>query len=133
MEKKYIVRLTDEERKHLREVIRKLSGTSQKVRRAYILLKADIDGPGWTDQKIANAFTCRISTVENIRRRLIERGFEETLNRKTRDQPARPKCLMENRRRKLSPCVLGWLPRAMRTGHFVCWLEKWWNSKLRSR
>ena len=48
MQKKYVVRLTDEERGELGEVIRKLKGTSQKVRRAQILLKADANGPNWT-------------------------------------------------------------------------------------
>ena len=46
MQKKYIVRLTDAERETLREVITKLKGSSQKVRRAQVLLKADADGPG---------------------------------------------------------------------------------------
>ena len=45
MQKKYIVRLTDLERAALVEVVKKLKGTSQKVRRAQILLKADADGP----------------------------------------------------------------------------------------
>ena len=78
MQKKYVVRLTDEEREHLCEVIRTLSGTSQKVRRAQILLKADVGGPGWTDARIAEAFSCRTKTVENIRQRLVERGFDQT-------------------------------------------------------
>ncbi|TWT64017.1 hypothetical protein [Rubinisphaera italica] len=52
-EKKYIVRLTDAEQKVCAEVIRKLRGTGQKVRRAYILLKADADGLAWTDTQIA--------------------------------------------------------------------------------
>ena len=59
MNKKYIVRLTDEERNELAAVIKKLKGTSQKVRRAQILLKADADGPDWTDHRIAEAFGCR--------------------------------------------------------------------------
>lgn len=80
MQKKYIVRLTDEERSQLREVIKKLNGSSQKVRRAQILLKADIEGANWTDERIAEAFGCRTKTVENIRQRLVEKGFEETLN-----------------------------------------------------
>lgn len=80
MEKKYIVRLTKSEREELTEVVRKLKGTSQKVKRAQVLLKADVDGPGWTDAKIAEAFDCRVQTVEEIRRRLVERGFSETLN-----------------------------------------------------
>ena len=67
MQKKYIVRLSDEERGVLKEVIGKLQGSSQKVRRAQILLKADADGPGWTDNRIAEAFSCRRQTVENLR------------------------------------------------------------------
>ena len=58
MNKKYIVRLSDEERGVCQEIIKKLKGSSQKVRRAQILLKADADGPGWPDAKIAEAFDC---------------------------------------------------------------------------
>ena len=70
MQKKYIVRLTRQECQVLRDVIRKLTGSSTKVRRAQILLKCDADGPNWTDQRIAEAFNCRTKTVENIRQRL---------------------------------------------------------------
>jgi len=89
MEKKYIVRLTDEERQTLGQVIKKLKGSSQKVRRAQILLKADADGPAWTDKQIAEAFGCRTQPVENIRRRLVTEGFELTLCGKARETPAR--------------------------------------------
>jgi hypothetical protein len=78
--KKYIVRLSEQERNELVEVVKKPKGTSQKVRRAQILLKADAGGPNWTDQRIAEAFSCWTKTVENIRQRLVERGFEEALN-----------------------------------------------------
>jgi hypothetical protein len=71
MKKKYIVRLLDTEREVLRDVIKQLKGSSQKVRRAQILLKADVDGPGWTDEKSADAFSCRVQTVESIRQRLV--------------------------------------------------------------
>ena len=89
MQKKYIVRLTDEERQTLRDVVKKLKGSSQKVRRAQILLKADADGPAWTDKQIAQAFDCRTKTVENIRQRLVTEGFEVTLCGKQRETPAR--------------------------------------------
>jgi hypothetical protein len=89
MEKKYIVRLTDAERAVLREVIKKLKGSSQKVRRAQILLKADADGPAWTDKQIAEAFGCRTQTVENVRQRLVTEGFEVTLEGKRPEQPPR--------------------------------------------
>ena len=55
--KKYIVRLTDQERQIFQEIVRKCQSTSQKVRRAQVLLKADADGPAWTDALIASAFT----------------------------------------------------------------------------
>jgi hypothetical protein len=93
MQKKYVVRLTDEERGELQAVIRKLKGTSQKVRRAQILLKADADGPSWTDQRIAEAFGCRVQTVEKIRQRLVERGFRETLDGAKREKPPTEKLL----------------------------------------
>ena len=59
MQKMYVVRLTDQERDELQSVVKKLKGTGQKVRRAQILLKADADGPNWTDERIAEAFSCR--------------------------------------------------------------------------
>jgi len=111
MQKKYVVRLSEEEREHLRQVIRTLSGKSQKVRRAQILLKADADGPGWTDLKIADAFSCRTKTVENIRQRLVERGFEQTLNGKIRDQPPTPKCLDGKQEAKIIATRLGSPPK----------------------
>ena len=91
--KVYVVRLTDKEREQLAGIVRKFKGTSQKVRRAQILLKADADGPGWADQRIADAFGCRRQTVENVRRNLCERGFEQTLNGVKRQDPPTPKLL----------------------------------------
>ena len=93
MRKKYIVRLSDEERGELQQVVKKLTGTSQKVKRAQILLKAAVDGPNWTDQRIAEAFSCRVQTVEKIRQRLVERGFRETLDGAQREQPPTEKLL----------------------------------------
>jgi hypothetical protein len=107
MQKKYIVRLTDEERKVLREVVDKLKGTSQKVRRAQVLLKADADGPNWTDKKIAEALSCRTKTVENIRQRLVTEGFEIALNGKKRETPPRQKVLDGEQEAKVIALRLG--------------------------
>lgn len=93
MVKKYIVRLTPEERAQLDGIVKKLRGTSQKVQRANILLKADVNGPHWTDAKIAEAFSCSARTVENVRERLVTEGLDATLNRKRRDTPPTPKLL----------------------------------------
>jgi len=93
MVKKYIVRLSEEERSCLRDIVKKLKGTSQKVRRANILLKADINGLNWSDAKIAEALFCRTQTIENVRRRLVTEGLDAVLNRKKRETPPRPKIL----------------------------------------
>ena len=93
MPKKYIVRLSAAERDELRRVIKKLQGSSQKVRRAQILLKADADGPNWTDEQIADAFCCRTQTVEKIRKRLVTQGFETVLNGARRPHPPTAKLL----------------------------------------
>ena len=107
MAKKYVVRLLEEERKLLRDIVEKLKGTSQKVRRANILLKADADGPNWTDAKIAQALPCRTRTVENVRRRLITEGLDAVLNRKKRQTPPRPKILDGKQEAQLIALRLG--------------------------
>ena len=107
MLKKYVVRLTDQERDELQAVVKKLKGTGQKVRRAQILLKADVAGPNWTDQRIADAVGCRTKTLENVRQRLVERGFEETLNGARRAQPAVAKLLDGNQEARIITTRLG--------------------------
>lgn len=111
MQKKYIVRLSEEERCELREVIRKLKGSSQKVRRAQILLKADVEGAKWTDEHIAEAFGCRTKTVENIRQRLVEKGFEETLNGTPRLTPPTEKLLNGEQEARIIALRLGAPPK----------------------
>jgi hypothetical protein len=111
MQKKYVVRLTDQERSELRDIIKKLKGTSQKVRRAQILLKADADGPNWTDARIADAFSCRTRTVEKIRQRLVERGFEDTLHGLARAQPPVEKLLTGDQEARIIATRLGSPPK----------------------
>lgn len=88
MRKKYVVRLSPEERAACHVVITKQTGSSLKVRRAQILLKADADGPGWTDARIVEAFGCRRQTVEKLRERLVTEGFEAVLHG---NHPTRPR------------------------------------------
>lgn len=88
--KKYLVRLSDEERARCQEVFKSLKGSSQKSRRAQILLKADADGPGWPDVKIAEAFNCRVQTIENLRKRLVREGFDLALEGRQRQEPPTP-------------------------------------------
>ena len=93
MNKKYIVRLSDEERGVCQEVVKRLKGSSERVKRAQILLKADVTGPSWSDTKIAAAFDCRVQTVETLRKRLVIVGFEAALERKRRATPPTPRKL----------------------------------------
>ena len=111
MQKKYVVRLTDEERHELQEVVKKLKGSSQKVRRAQVLLKTDANGPNWTDERIAEAFSCRVQTVEQIRQRLVERGFRETLDGTKRKEPPTPKLLTGEQEAKIIAMRLGPAPK----------------------
>ena len=111
MEKKYIVRLTDEERGTLRDVIKRLKGSSQKVRRAQVLLKADADGPGWTDKQIAEAFGCRTKTVENIRQRLVLEGFAVALEGKRPAVPPRQRVFDGEQEAKVIALRLGAPPK----------------------
>lgn len=107
MTKKYIVRLSDEERILLEDVVKKLKGSSQKVIRAQILLKADANGPNWTDEKIVEAFGCRRQTVEGVRKRLVTEGFETVLNGKQRPNPPREKLLTGEQEAQLIAMRLG--------------------------
>lgn len=102
--KKFIVYLSDQERQQCQEVVKKLKGTSQKVKRANILLKAD---QGWNDAKIGEALDCRTKTVENTRKRFVEMGFERTLNRKTRTSPPVEKILDGEQEAKIIAMRLG--------------------------
>ena len=111
MPKKYIVRLRKKEREELKEVINSLKGSSQKSRRAKILLKIDINGPGWTDENASDEFSCRTQTVENVRRRLVTEGFKEALHGKQRATPPRSKKLDGKKEAKLIAMRLGKPPK----------------------
>jgi hypothetical protein len=111
MNKKYIVRLSLEEREELQAVVKKLKGSSQKVRRAQILLKSDEDGPNWTDARISDAFSCRVQTVENLRKRLVTEGFETALHGKPRSTAPREKVLDGKQEAKVIALRLGKPPK----------------------
>ncbi len=107
MNKKYIVRLSDEERGVCQEIVKRLKGTSEKVKRAQILLRADADGPRWPDAKITEAHSCSLRTVENLRERLVTEGFKAALDRKKRAAPPTPGKLDGEAEAKLIALRLG--------------------------
>ena len=117
MNKKYVVRLTDEERAVCEATIKKETGRSEKLRRATILLKADAGGPGWGDAKISEAVGCRSRTVENVRQAFVVEGFTRALARKKRATPPTPKLLDGAAEAKLIALRLGKPPAGF--GHWT--------------
>jgi transposase len=88
MTKKYIVTLTDEERWKLQTMVSRGKAAARKLTHARILLKADAapDGPGWSDDTIAEGLEVGRATVERVRQQFVEEGLEAALERR---QPRR--------------------------------------------
>ena len=88
--KKYVVRLSGEERERLEALVRKGKSPAQRMLKARILLKADVSeaGEGWSDSRIIKALDTSISMVYRVRKQLVEEGFEAVLSRKQRATPA---------------------------------------------
>ena len=88
--KKYVIRLSVQEREQLQEIIKKGKGPANRLLKARILLKADVSnaGPGWSDSEIVEALDTSASMVYRVRKQLVEEGFEAALSRKHRETPA---------------------------------------------
>jgi hypothetical protein len=82
--KKYIVRLTPEERVALKKLLISGRGSGRMFTRVRILLKADQGeaGPAWPDEKIRDAFDVTVQTIEKVRKQLVEEGFDAVLSRR---------------------------------------------------
>jgi hypothetical protein len=91
--KKYVVKLSAEERDQLNDLIRSGKRSAQLLTKARILLKADVSdaGEGWSDSAIAGALDTSIANIERTRRQLVEEGFAAVLRRKYNPNSARPR------------------------------------------
>ena len=76
--KRYVVRLSGDEREQLEALIRKGKSPAQRLLKARILLKADVSesGEGWSDSRIIKALETSASMVYRVRKQLVEEGFE---------------------------------------------------------
>ncbi len=93
MNKRYVVRLTPPERKQLEGIVSKGKANARKIVHAQILLKVDSDGPRWTDEQAAEAFSVHLSSVRFVRERFVLEGLESALNRKKQVRPSRERKL----------------------------------------
>jgi hypothetical protein len=93
MNKKYTVRLTDNERQALLQLTKTGKAAAYKIKHAHILLQVDANGPNWSDEHVANALHCHGNTVRNVRQRFVEQGLEAAMVRKKQVNPSRQRLL----------------------------------------
>jgi hypothetical protein len=88
--KRYVVRLSGEERAQLEALIGKGKSPARRLTKARVLLKSDVSqaGEGWSDSQIVRALGVSICLVQRTRRQLVEEGLEAALSRKVRATPA---------------------------------------------
>ena len=84
MKKKYIVTLTEVERRMLQEMLSRGKAAARKLMHARVLLKADAgpDGCGWDDDAIAEGLDVGRATVERVRKEFVEEGLDAALERR---------------------------------------------------
>jgi transposase len=112
MTKRYIVRLSDEERKQLADLLGRKTLAAKKRRRVQVLLKADAsqEGPAWIDSRISEAFGVSIVTVEKIRKSYVTEGFEAAIERKKQCRPSRQPVLDGAKEARLVALCCGTVP-----------------------
>src|SRR5580704_6631211 len=110
--KKYVVRLSAEEREQLETLIRKGKSPAGRLLKARILLKADVSEgrTGWSDSRIVRALDTSASMVYRVRQQLVEEGFEAVLSRKQRATPAIPRIFDGEKEARL--IALAWFQAA---------------------
>jgi transposase len=91
VQQKYIVRLSAQERADLEKIVKKGGSSAFRIRHAQILLHSDITIGSESAAAIAKMLHCQEGTVYEVRKRLVEQGFEAALERKKREIPATPR------------------------------------------
>ena len=112
MAKRYLVRLSDEEKKQLTGLLGKKVLASKKRMRVQVLLKADagVEGPGWVDSRIGEAFGVSVVTIEKIRKDYVLEGLEAAIERKPQCRPSRQPVLDGPKEARLVALCCGTVP-----------------------
>ena len=128
--KKYVVRLSVEEREQLETLIRKGKGPARRLLKARILLKADISdaGDGWSDNKIIVALDTSASMVYRVRKQLVEEAFEAVLSRKPHATPSVLRIFDGEKEAKLIALAAPYRHRDTHAGRCDCWRTRSSNS-----
>ena len=81
---RYTIKLSQEEVKELRSIINKGSHTSQTFRTAYVLLNCDEGdySEKVTNEQISKVLKIGMRTIDRVKKRFIEEGFEAVLERR---------------------------------------------------
>jgi transposase len=112
MTKRYIVRLSGEEQRHLTDLLGKKVLAAKKRMRAQVLLKADAgkDGPAWIDSRISEAFGVSVVTIEKVRKAYVLEGLEAAIERKKQCRPSRQPVLDGAKEARLVALCCGTVP-----------------------
>ncbi|HME85062.1 MAG TPA: helix-turn-helix domain-containing protein, partial [Roseiarcus sp.] len=127
--KRYVVRLSAEERQQLEAMIRKGKSPAQRLLKARILLKSDVseDSEGWSDSRIIEALETSVSMVYRVRKQLVEEGLEAVLSRTAPAAPAVPRIFDGEKEARLIALACSKPPEGY--GRWSdCWRAKWWSS-----
>ena len=91
MSPRYRVTLTKEERKELEAMTHRGNTHARKFihARALLLCDAGDDGPAWNVFDVAEALGVSSRSIEHLKKRFVEDGFEAALERKVREKPPR--------------------------------------------
>ena len=110
--KKYIIRLSEEERVRLVALVSKGRAAARTRLHAQVLLKADVSaaGAGWTDRQMVEALGVSERTVEAIRQRCVEEGLDAALERKPQCRPSRQPLLDGDKEARLVALCCGQVP-----------------------
>lgn len=82
LKEKFIVRLDAAQRQQLQRLADTGQRSAAAIRRARILLKADADGDGWTDERIAGALDTSPATVARVRKAFVRNGLPASVHRR---------------------------------------------------
>ena len=128
--KKYVARLSGEEREQLQALVRKGKAPARRLLKARILLKADVSegGPGWIDSKIIAALDTSVSMLYRVRKQLVEEGFEAVLSRKQRATPAVARIFDGEKKAKLIALACSKPPKGRARWTLRLWRTRLWNS-----